>query len=194
MGIQRKSQRSLMELIESQPGKGALGKSIQPKIPPPPPKSPFPPSQPSLPSRLEPDDPKRKREQKDKDVVDAGRSRPAHEDEPQRAAKQQKTSQTWQRALEKGDNQPTEPQAWLPALMLNGKPLRDDVSLRNFDGGARCHVASALEEALLLPTDMAKLQYIRKNEVFLNLKRYLDMVWYYPPFFFFYLYCYLLGY
>ena len=50
-GIQRKPQKSLMELIESQPGKGAPGKSAQPKLPPPPPKSPLPPPQPSLPPR-----------------------------------------------------------------------------------------------------------------------------------------------
>ena len=82
-----------MELIESQPRKGASGKSTQPKLPHFPPKSPLPPPQPSLPSRPDPADPKRKREQKGKDVVDAGRSHPAHEDEIQRAAKQLKTSQ-----------------------------------------------------------------------------------------------------
>ena len=60
--------------------------------------------------------------------------------------------------------------------MINGEPLRDNVSIRDFHGGTRCHVASALEEALLLPTDMAKLRSIRKNEVFLNLKRHLGMV------------------
>ena len=87
MGIQRKSQRSLRDLIESQPGKDAPRKSTQPKLPPPPPKSPLPPPQPSLPSKPNPADLKRKREQKGKDVVDAGRSRPAHEDETQRAAK-----------------------------------------------------------------------------------------------------------
>ena len=35
MGIQRKPQKSLLELIENQPGKGGLGKSAQPKLPPP---------------------------------------------------------------------------------------------------------------------------------------------------------------
>ena len=94
MGIQRKSQKSLMELIEVQPGKGALGKSAQLKLSPPPPKSPLPPPQPSLSSRLDPADPKRKREQKGKDAVDAGRSLPTHEDETQRATKQQRTSHT----------------------------------------------------------------------------------------------------
>ena len=60
--------------------------------------------------------------------------------------------------------------------MLNGEPLRDDASLRNFDGSVGCHVASTLEEALLLPIDMVELWSIRKNEVFLNLKRYSGMV------------------
>ena len=40
MGIQRKPQKSLMELIHDQPGRGAPGKSTQPKLPPPSPKSP----------------------------------------------------------------------------------------------------------------------------------------------------------
>ena len=40
MSIQRKSQRSLQELLESQPGRGEVGKPSQPKLPPPSPKSP----------------------------------------------------------------------------------------------------------------------------------------------------------
>ena len=39
MGTQRRPQKSLMELIEDQPGKGSLGKFAQPKLPPSPPKS-----------------------------------------------------------------------------------------------------------------------------------------------------------
>ena len=66
--------------------------------------------------------------------------------------------------------------------MLNGEPLRDNASIRDFPGGNGCHVALALEEALLLPTDMAKLRSIRRHEVFLNLKRYLGMVCTHPPF------------
>ena len=63
IGIQRKPQKSLMELIEDQPGRGALGKSTQPKLPPPPPpKSPSPAPQPPQPTRAEPVDPKRRRE------------------------------------------------------------------------------------------------------------------------------------
>ena len=60
--------------------------------------------------------------------------------------------------------------------MLSGEPLRDNASLRDFKGGIECHVASALEGAVLLPNDMAELQNIRRNKVFLNLKRYLGMV------------------
>ena len=36
MGIQRKPQRSLQELLESQPGRGEAGRPTQPKLPPPP--------------------------------------------------------------------------------------------------------------------------------------------------------------
>ena len=109
-------------------------------------------------------------------MVETGRFRPKHEDETQRAAKQQKTGQASLRDVERGDNRPLESQAWLLAPMLNGEPLKEDASLWNFNGGIGCHVASASEEALLLPTNMAELWSIRKNEVFLNLKRYLGMV------------------
>ena len=101
--------------------------------------------------------------------------------------------------MEKKDNQPLEPQVWPPTPMLNGEPLRDDASLRDFNGGIGCYVALALEGALssslrgfnggigcydalalegalLLPNDMAELRNIRKNEVFLNIKIYLGMV------------------
>ena len=77
-----------MELIEDQPRRGAPGKSTQPKLPPPPPpKSPPPAPQPPQSTRTEPVDPNRRKEQKGKDVVEIGRSRPTYEDEAQRAAK-----------------------------------------------------------------------------------------------------------
>ena len=78
--------------------------------------------------------------------------------------------------MERSDTQPLEPQAWLPAPMFDGEPLREDASLRDFNGGIGCHVASTMEEALLLPKDMSELRNIRKNEVFRNCKRYLGMV------------------
>ena len=37
MDIQRKPQRSLQELLDSQPGRGEAGRPTQPKLPPPPP-------------------------------------------------------------------------------------------------------------------------------------------------------------
>ena len=52
----------------------------------------------------------------------------------------------------------------------------DDASNRDFNGGIGCYVASALEQTLLLPKDMFELRGLRKNEVFLNAKRYLGMV------------------
>ena len=176
MGIQRKPQKSLMELIEDQPGRGALGKSTQSKLPPPPPKSPPLAPQPSLPFMIEQANLKRKREQKGKEVMETGRSRPTREEEVQRAAKQQKVSQVSSRGAERTNIQPPEPQAWLPAPMLGGKPLMDDTSIRDFNRGIGCHVASAPEQTLLLPKDMVELRGLRKNEVFLNAKTYLGMV------------------
>ena len=89
IGVQRKPQRSLIELIENQPGKGAPGRSAQSQIPPPPTKSPPPTShQPPHPVRAEVADLKRRREQKGKDVVDTGKSRLTREEKAQGAAKQ----------------------------------------------------------------------------------------------------------
>ena len=177
MGIQRRPQKSLMELIEDQPGKGSPRKSAQPKLPPPPPKSPPLAPQSSLPSRTEQAYPKRKREQKGKDMMEIGRSRPTCEEEAQRAAKQLKVSQVSNRGAERIDIQPPRLQAWLPAPILGGEPLMDDASIRDFNRGIGCHVASALEQTLLLPKDMVELRGLRKNELFLNAKRYLGMVW-----------------
>ena len=93
MGIQRKPQKSLMELIENQPGgKNAPGKSTQSQIPSlptkSPPPAPRPPShQPQQPVRADAAELKKRREQKGKDVVDAGKSRPTREEDAQRAAK-----------------------------------------------------------------------------------------------------------
>ena len=52
----------------------------------------------------------------------------------------------------------------------------DDASLRDFQGGEGIYVADALERTLLLPTDMDELRGVRRQEVFLNIKRYLGMV------------------
>ena len=60
--------------------------------------------------------------------------------------------------------------------MLGGELLRDDASIRDFNGSIGCHVASAIEEALLLPKDMAEIKNMRKNQIILDNKRYLGMV------------------
>ena len=70
----------------------------------------------------------------------------------------------------------SEPQAWLPAPMLHGEPLMDSTSLSDFRGGEGIYVADALERSLLLPTDMAELGGLRRQEVFLGIKRYLGIV------------------
>ena len=74
--------------------------------------------------------------------------------------------------------------------MLRGEPLTDDASIRDYNGGIGCHVVSVLEETLLLPKDMVELRGLRRNEVFLQAKRFLGMVCIFPPlvsFFSFYL-------
>ena len=60
--------------------------------------------------------------------------------------------------------------------MFGGEPLTNDASIRDYNGGIGCHVASVLEETLLLPKDMVELQGLRRNEVFLQTKRFLGMV------------------
>ena len=52
----------------------------------------------------------------------------------------------------------------------------DNTSLRDFRGGEGTYVADALKRSLLLPVDMAELGKLRRQEVLLNIKRYLDMV------------------
>ena len=181
MGFKRKPPTSLLDLIEGQPGKDASRKS-QPKLPPPPPKpqlahtmSSSAPSQPSkLPPPLQPADPKRKRASKGKDPVDGGRSHSSQEeDEAQRASKQLKIVH---QGLEKEVTIQSEPQAWLPAPMLHGEPPMDNASLRDFQKGEGTYVANVLERSLLLPDDIAELRNLRRQEVFLNMKRYLGMV------------------
>ena len=108
--------------------------------------------------------------------METGRPRPSTEEEAHKPTKQQRVSHAPSRGPERGEVQLPEPQAWLPAPMLGGKPLTDDASIRDYNGGISCHVASVLEETLLLPKDMVKLRGLRRNEVFLQAKRFLEMV------------------
>ena len=52
----------------------------------------------------------------------------------------------------------------------------DNASLRDYQKGEGTYVADALERSLLLPTDMADLKNLRRQEIFLNIKRYLSML------------------
>ena len=132
------------------------------------------------------------REHKGKDVMDTEKPRPSNEEEAHRATKQQKTSHAPSRGAERADSQFLEPQAWLLAPMLGGEPLMDDASIRDFDRGIGCHIASTLEQTLLLPKDMVELRGFRRSEVFLHTKKFLGMVCtyslllffsFFPPFF-----------
>ena len=176
MGIQRKPQRSLQELLESQPRREEAGRPTQPKLTPPLPKSPLRAPQPPPPSRTEQPDPKRRKEPKGKKVVETGRTRSSSEEEAHRPTKQLKISNAPSRGLERGEVQQPQPQAWLPTPMLKGEPLTDDASIRDYNGGIGCQVALALEEILLLPKDMVELRGLRRNEVFLQAQRCLGMV------------------
>ena len=52
----------------------------------------------------------------------------------------------------------------------------DDTSLRDFNKGEGIYVADTLERSLPLPADMADLKNLRRQELFLSMKRYLGMV------------------
>ncbi|XP_030939727.1 uncharacterized protein LOC115964585 [Quercus lobata] len=192
MGFKRKLPTSLLDLIKGQPGKDVPGKP-QSKLPPPPPQpqpaqtrssstqsqpsSPWsrlpPPSQSTLPPRPEPADPKRKRASKGKEPMDGGKSRSSREeDEALRASKQLKIEHQGQ---EKEAATQSEPQAWVPAPMLHEEPFMGNASLKDFRGGEGTYVVYSLERSLLLPTDMAELGNLRRQEVFLSIKRYLGM-------------------
>ena len=115
--------------------------------------------------------------------MEVRKTHPSQEAKAQRAAKQAKIGQ-------KGAKRRNEPQvappAWLPALMLDETPLLASASIKDFQGGKASYVANAMEQALLLPEDMAELHSMRRHEVFLSLKRYLTMVCsLLDPFFFF---------
>ena len=74
----------------------------------------------------------------------------------------------------RGDHQ-SEVLAWTPSIVLDKAPLPRDASIRDFQQGRAGYVANAVEQALLLPVDMADLRSMRKHEVFLSLKRDLAM-------------------
>ena len=52
----------------------------------------------------------------------------------------------------------------------------DNTSLRDFNKGEGTYMADTLERSLLLPIDMEDLKKLRRQELFLSMKRYLSMV------------------
>ena len=52
----------------------------------------------------------------------------------------------------------------------------DNASFRDFNKGEGTYVADTLERSLLLPADMVDLKNLRRQEIFLSMKRYLGMV------------------
>ena len=64
----------------------------------------------------------------------------------------------------------------MPALVLDKAPLLANASIKNFQQGKDGYMVDTVEQALLLPKDMADLRSIRKHEMFLSLKRNLTLV------------------
>ncbi|KAL0001023.1 hypothetical protein SO802_014804 [Lithocarpus litseifolius] len=65
--------------------------------------------------------------------------------------------------------------SWNPPLILDCGPFPADSSIGNFDHGRVSYVANSVEQALVLPRDMAKLRNLR-YEMFLSLKKDLALV------------------
>ena len=68
------------------------------------------------------------------------------------------------------------PRTWSPVLEVNGVPIAMDATLRHFRGGHAGLMAEALQQPLLLPTDMAAYRSFNHPDLFLSLKRDLAMV------------------
>ena len=68
------------------------------------------------------------------------------------------------------------PRTWSPVLEVDVAPIAMDASLRHFRGGHAGRMAEALQQPLLLPTDMAAYRSFNHPDLFLFLKRDLAMV------------------
>ncbi|KAK9997927.1 hypothetical protein SO802_017530 [Lithocarpus litseifolius] len=80
-----------------------------------------------------------------------------------------------QTMVDKRSDSQVGPPSWALTPMLDGAPLLATASIRDFQQGKAGYVADVVEQALLLPEDMADLRSLRRNEVFLSLKRDLAM-------------------
>ena len=68
------------------------------------------------------------------------------------------------------------PRTWSPVLEVDGAPISMDASLRHFHGGHAGHMADALLQPLLLPTDLAAYRSFDYPDLLLSMKRDLAMV------------------
>ena len=103
-------------------------------------------------------------------MVKVGKIYPSQEEEAQKAAK------VGQKGAEKMSDPLVAPLAWTLFPILDRAPLPTSASIRDFQGGMAGYVGDAVEQAFLLPEDMAELRSMRRHKVFLSLKRYLIMV------------------
>ena len=76
------------------------------------------------------------------------------------------------------------PQTWSHELEVDGGPIRMDASLRHFRGGHAGHLADALLQPLLLPSDLAAYRSFDYPDLLLSMKRDLAMVSYFSLNFF----------
>lgn len=122
-------------------------------------------------------DHKRKREDKDKKVLETGRTQSSQEVDFQRGSKHPRGMQTRSahEADKKGEHHVAAP-AWVPPLELDGSPLTSDASIRDPQRGTTGYVPHTVEQTLVLPRDMADLRSMRTHKVFFGLKRELAMV------------------
>ena len=101
-------------------------------------------------------------------MVERGKGPLPKEVELQRGAKQARIGPTL--ANKRAEAQVGTP-AWTPTMVLDGTPLPVDASIKDFQQERAGYVANVVEQALLLPGDMANLRTMRKHEVFFSLKR-----------------------
>ena len=94
-------------------------------------------------------------DKKGHEIVEGGKGPLSKEDKPQKGAKQARVTQI---LVDKISNCQVGILAWTLVITLDGPPLPVDVSIRDFQQAMVGYVADAVEQALLLPGDMANLR------------------------------------
>ena len=124
MVLQRKTRLSLLDLLESHAGGNMLEKTIQTK--------PLTPHLSQVPLAY-PNDKKRKRDQKEKEVIEEVKGFLSRDIEPLKGAKAAKTAHTPTTSegpiMERGCDHQSRAPAWSPPLVLDEAPLPTDASI-----------------------------------------------------------------